>query len=292
MSIPLQSRPIDELFYYNYQYDALEYCIDILDGLIESYKKVLKDYKLAAKDREFNDKKLNILRYEIIAKLCHYAENLGAFAYAFMKSDKIEGVYNIICNYKVNWVNDLYNFFLNQNTDTPRNVERSKIVRIFAYPQPTTKSSRNQIDESILNIRKLLVEIGGVYVGGTELKFKESYNSYKHGYRILTSKEAKTNKDVIICLGQDGKASLIPVDTDSMKVVLILKKYCRILFETMLYNNRVRHNLIKNNITNSSKQISFVTKQGQTYKIVNELSKLTIKNISSYDKQRYIYLIN
>lgn len=295
MSIPLQSAPIDELFYNNYQYDALDYCADILKGLIDRYNTILNEpttrSTISPKDKELYDKKLNILRYEIIAKVCHYAENLGAFAHAFTNSDKIKDIYKLVCNYEVNWVINFYKPFLRSTTDTLRNSEKVKIEKIFAYPEPTTISSKNKIDKSIINIRKLLLEIGSVYVGERDPNFKESYNSYKHEYRILPGIEIKNKIEVITYLAQDGKASFIPVDHRSTKIILDLKKYCRILFEAMLVNNRVKHNLIKRGISGSSEQIALIHKQRRDYKLINKKLHLTIRSAKSSNKKGYVYLV-
>jgi hypothetical protein len=290
----LQSAPIDEIFVNNYMYDALEYCIDILKKLIDSYNAILKEpttrSTISFEDKELYDKKLNILRYEIIARVCHYAENLGAFGYAFMKSDQIKDVYNLVCNYKVNWVVDFYDPFLHSDNVILTDLQKARIKRVFAYPQPTTKLSKRRIDSSIVNIKKLLSEIGSVYIGVSDPKFKESYNSYKHGYRILSSKDNKNKIEVIIYVTQDGRLSYIPVDHKSMSIILDIKKYCRILLEIMLTNNRVRNNLARRGISESSAQIAFVYKQHRRYKIVHKISQVTIKNKQN-SKRRSDYLI-
>jgi hypothetical protein len=294
LSIPFLSKPIDELFYDNYQYDALEYSIDILNGLIVSYKKILNNPRVGAKisvqRRELYDKQLNILQYEIVAKLCHYIENLGAFAYAFTKSEKIKDIYDLICNYEVNWVTNFYRSFLRENKDTLTDRNKAKITKIFAYPQPTTESSKQKIDKSVVNIGKLLVEIGAVYVGTSDLKFKESYNSYKHGYRILPSVDTKTRKEVIIYLGQDGRPSLIPVDIKSMEIILKLKKYCRILFETLLNNNRIKSNLLIEDNFESFELNLISNNRNREYKIVKEKFRLSDRK-ARFSTGRVTYLI-
>jgi hypothetical protein len=214
----------------------------------------------------------------------------GAFAYAFTKSEKIKDIYGLICNYEVDWVTNFYRSFLRKNKDTLTDRDKAKITKIFAYPQPTTVSSKQKIDKSIINIGKLLVEIGAVYVGTSDLKFKESYNSYKHGYRILPSVDTKSRKEVIIYLGQNGRPSLIPVDNKSIEIILKLKKYCRILFETMLNNNRIKSNLLTEDNFESFELNLISNNHNREYKIVKEQFQPTIRNARS-STGRVIYLI-
>jgi hypothetical protein len=65
----------DEILYRYYSYDSLHYNIDLFKGFYEAYKKLGH-----GKDPLFH-KKCSILKFEIVAKFCHYAEALKAFLY-------------------------------------------------------------------------------------------------------------------------------------------------------------------------------------------------------------------
>jgi hypothetical protein len=65
----------DEFLFGYYSYDGLHYSIDLLRLSYETYKKIGQE-----KDPLYN-KKCSILKFEIIAKFCHYAEVVGAFVY-------------------------------------------------------------------------------------------------------------------------------------------------------------------------------------------------------------------
>jgi len=54
---------------------AILYTIDLLKGFYETYKKGRQ-----GKDPLF-DKKCSVLKFEIVAKFCHYAELVGAIVY-------------------------------------------------------------------------------------------------------------------------------------------------------------------------------------------------------------------
>ena len=85
MLIPRNSSSLSELFYKLYSYDSLSYQIEMLYMLCQSYKRMLEKPE-NRKSSNMITKRILILKYELIAKFCHYTENFGAFAYAFSKS--------------------------------------------------------------------------------------------------------------------------------------------------------------------------------------------------------------
>ena len=66
----------DEILFEHYSYDWLQFTIDLSKGFYETYKRGGQ-----GKDPSF-DKKCSILKFEILAKFCHYAEVIGAFVYS------------------------------------------------------------------------------------------------------------------------------------------------------------------------------------------------------------------
>jgi hypothetical protein len=87
--------------YRNYNYDSLNYVIDILDGFYARYKEISEN--MGSTD-PLRDKKNQMLRYEIIARFCQYAESLGAFIYGYRTNhlvrDKESKVLSVISGYK------------------------------------------------------------------------------------------------------------------------------------------------------------------------------------------------
>ena len=60
----------DEILYNFYSYDGLQYAVDMLKGYYDRYR-----VRGQGKDHLF-DKKCHVLKFEIIAHFCHYADNL------------------------------------------------------------------------------------------------------------------------------------------------------------------------------------------------------------------------
>src|SRR5688500_6962285 len=85
MLIPRSASSLSELFYKLYSYDSLSYQIEMLHMLCQSYRRMLEKPE-NTKSSNMITKRILILKYELIAKFCHYTENFGAFAYAFSKS--------------------------------------------------------------------------------------------------------------------------------------------------------------------------------------------------------------
>jgi hypothetical protein len=83
-STPIANRFIalnnDDLLYNYYSYHGLHYIIDILKGFYDRYRVIGQGKNGQGKDPLF-DKKCSMLKFEIVAHFCHYAEDLGAFLY-------------------------------------------------------------------------------------------------------------------------------------------------------------------------------------------------------------------
>jgi hypothetical protein len=75
-----------------------------------------------------------------------------------------------------------------------------------------------------------------------------------------------------------------------MGIILKLKKYCRILFETMLNNNRIKSNLLTEDNFESFELNLISNNHNREYKIVKEKFRPTIRNARS-TTGRVIYLI-
>ena len=107
-STPIKNRFItltnDEILYQHYSYDWLQYTIDLSKGFYETYKKIGQ-----GEDPLF-DKKCNVLKFEIVAKFCHFAEVLGAFVYSSYATNANSNSANILENLSKYKVVEIENF--------------------------------------------------------------------------------------------------------------------------------------------------------------------------------------
>jgi hypothetical protein len=87
----------------------------------------------------------------------------------------------------------------------------------------------SQISLSLKNIEKSLKEISDCYIF-----FKKSYNAYKHGYRLWIGKEKGIESAIF--RNKNGSEDHIPLDDDSIKLVMNSGKHCLSIF-TIIRNN-------------------------------------------------------
>jgi hypothetical protein len=64
--------------------------------------------------------------------------------------------------------------------------------------------------------------------------------------------------DTVVFINKGGAKDFITVDEESVKVYKDLKDKCVLLFNTMLHNHRVKHELIKENISSKRVNLLFV----------------------------------
>jgi hypothetical protein len=82
---PLHSDSIENLFLRLYSFDAISLFVDILEYLSKRCSELSVDLH-TQDERQLRSKKILILKFEIIAKVCHYIENFRAFGYSFSKT--------------------------------------------------------------------------------------------------------------------------------------------------------------------------------------------------------------
>jgi hypothetical protein len=170
--------------YNHYNYDSLNYIIDIIHGLYSNYRD--KESKILS----------TLIRYDV---------------------SQIEEKYKSLTKGQIHrlWKN-----------------QEQALKNIFGYYK-ITKS--NNVHKSLLNIKKFLREIYDCY-----LFCKESYNSYKHGYRLWFGRD-QNQIDVAIYVLRRGKRKrrkYVPSDDGSLLVVLKCSRYCRQLFDILIENQR------------------------------------------------------
>ncbi len=129
---PIKNRFItltnDEILYQQYSYDWLEYTVDLLRGFYETNKKSGQ-----GKDPLF-DKKCSVLKFEIVAKFCHYAELVGAVvypSYAANASFNSAEILENLSKYKVVEIDNFYQDF--QKGTSLDNIKRNNLKHLFGY---------------------------------------------------------------------------------------------------------------------------------------------------------------
>lgn len=174
---------------------------------------------------QFEEKKRQMIRYEIIAKFCHYTESLGAFIYGFHKQHLVtrreSKILSTISDYKVRQIDDEYRLLTKGKIDVLWKIQEHSLKNIFGYYKTVNPQYSNIIFESLLNIKKLLKEIYDCYSF-----YKDSYNSYKHGYRLWFGRDQKIQRDIIVYIPtlryehKRKRRDYVPTDEDSLSIVL------------------------------------------------------------------------
>ena len=144
----------------NYNYDSLNYVIDILYGYYSKYKERSDEIGLAG---PFEEKKRQMLRYEIIARFCQYAESLGAFMYGYrtnhLARDKESKVLSAIGRYRVKDIGDEFKILTNGRINQLWNNQKQLLEDIFGYYKISTPQFLRNKQDSLCNIKKLLKEV-------------------------------------------------------------------------------------------------------------------------------------
>jgi hypothetical protein len=247
---PLKEMTMTQLLYEHYGLDWIKYVIDMHRHLLPSLDKFLP------KEDPIRNKKIAIFRYEIIARFCHFAESLGALIRAFylIKKDKSSStsltnehpiqILDLVSKY---YPGDIPKFYEELKTD----IGDQNLIKIFGYDYIDNTQHYNIITNSIKNIKKILNdEISPCY-----LYLKESYNAYKHGYRIWPAIEYGFNSEFILYRDKYSSSTLSFPDITSWnefkeKYVIMthdialdaitnhLSQYCLDLFFLIRDNNK------------------------------------------------------
>jgi hypothetical protein len=253
--------------YHGYNYDSLNYLIDIMHRFYSSY---ITELGKAGITGELEDKKKQMIRYEIIAKFCHYAETLGAFIYGYDKNysarDRESKVLSTISDYKVSYIEDKYKSLTKGRISSLWKIQEQSLKNVFGYTSVTDPKYSNDVNESLLNIKKLLSEIYGCYCF-----YRNSYNSYKHGYRLWFAHDHKNNIDITLyipslrCKHIRKQRKYVPTDEKSLSLILNCSRYCRRLFDILIENERQL--LAARKKRSKNVELSLLKKQNNNFEI-------------------------
>jgi hypothetical protein len=231
-------------------YDGLQYIVDMLKRYYDNYKVVGK-----GKDPLF-DKKCSMLKFEIITHFCHYAEELGAFLYpchganpSFNSADILEN----LTKYRVSQIGKFYQDFNGEYKLD--DIKRNNFNRLFGYDRiKSDQGAEETIGSSLTNILNVIKAIAKFYNF-----WQESYNAYKHGYRLWFGHEYEHNLNVVLYLRKYNKLiprnsmEHLPADDRTIDDVHNFTKYYRHIFDIIFDNHRALLDA-----GNTSKRIQFV----------------------------------
>jgi hypothetical protein len=150
--------------YRNYNHDSLNYVIDVLNGFYSSYKEISGKIGLTG---PLEEKKIQMLRYEIIARFCQYAESLGAFIYGYrthhLDHDKESKVLSAISGYKMKQISDEFKALTKGQINRLWKYQEQLLEDIFGYYKIKRSEFLQSKRESIYNIKRLLKEVYDCY---------------------------------------------------------------------------------------------------------------------------------
>jgi hypothetical protein len=217
----------EDLLYELYSLDFLKYLMDMLNQL-----KLSLDTLLPQTD-PICDKKVLIYRYEIVARFCQFAESLGGLIIGYnnlnldssnhLDNNHVTKVLESLSDYSIAKVDELYKKL---QTDSIR-------YDILLGYDVLGNRYTNEVSQSLENIKKILNEISGCYTF-----YKESYNAYKHGYRLWFGKSDSKNIEAVIYRNRQGREVHIPIDDNSLEIIMRSGKYCFNIFDLVKSNHK------------------------------------------------------
>jgi len=152
-----------EVFWGLHNLDGLSLTLEMIKRIHDNPKSIFPDIDvIKVKDNLF---------IEILMKFCKMAEDLGA-----LLCSKSENPYEFTMNYIKYQVKDVVRFYKHIQEDA------EDLKRVFYYPpvdKQDNKKAKSSLRLSFIELKANLKIIAENYI-----KYKDMYNSYKHGYRI------------------------------------------------------------------------------------------------------------
>lgn len=254
--IKRQDATDEDMLYELYSLDYLKYLMDMLDGLKSRLNILLP------KTDPIRDKKVLIYRYEIVARFCQFAESLGGLIIGYdmldldsnsqLDNSHVTKVLESLSSYSISNIDELYKKL---QTDSV------KYDILFGYDVLSSKSA-NDVAQSLGNIKDILDEISGCYSF-----YKESYNAYKHGYRLWFGKDDLKNIEAVIYRNKQGREVHVPIDDNSLEIVKRSGKYCFNIFDLIKNNHKTVIYLLQNPQTRTIRMKFLLDKNGDPIEI-------------------------
>lgn len=224
---------IAEMLYHLYPLEGLYFTVNSLLRTLDSIDSLFPDASVENK-LEMG----HVLKMEIIAKFCHFAENLGALIISFNDSysnaqEEHIGLFNTLGNYQPSEVIDLYEKIETQDMDY--------IAKFVGYPPLEIQDdyTRKILENSCFIVKEKITQIARSY-----LDLRILYNAYKHGYRIVFGKDQNSNSSFVF-LDKHNKQKMMILDDSKFDEIKLSIKYVRNLMSSILKNHVAREDFEK-----------------------------------------------
>ena len=159
-----------------------------------------------------------MLKFEIITHFCHYAEELVAFLYpcheanpSFNSADILEN----LTKYRVYQIDNFYQDF--KDDYALDGIKRDNFNRLFGYDRiKPDQGVEKTINLSLTSIQDAIKAVPEFYNF-----WKDSYNAYKHGYRLWFGYEEQHILNVVLYLEDtvnrfENRMEYLPIDDETI----------------------------------------------------------------------------
>jgi len=184
-----REKIMDEIFPFFFSHSLLAIPAETLKRvLIDKWDDIFPEF---ASDPRISKHHKWALRLEIISKFCQLSEILGAHLIAAQAvGDNYDNFYGYTSKLVEYDISDVVVFYQNVST-----MSDEDLACIMAYPNIANQSEEGKelLEDSIFYLKADLSIIGEEYV-----KFKEFYNSYKHGCRLIFPESVKINGETFV----------------------------------------------------------------------------------------------
>jgi hypothetical protein len=202
-----------------------------------------------------------ILNIWLLAKFCHYAENVAAYALSFLISyederDEIQGVFKKIIKYNMGEITDFYTH-IDKRDD-------AYIAEFLGYPSVELQNdvTKQILRESCGTIKELMSKIATNYK-----ELYGFYSAYKHGYRVMSG-HLDGSIDIMAYVGGDGEQYYFEVYNNDIQEIRKLSRDCSSILDCIFENHRQR--TLRESIGSEYKvQIKTIMKDASNYKKEN-----------------------
>ena len=165
-----------------------------------------------------------------------------------------------ISKYQVKEISDEFKHLTTGPVNRLQKNQKQLLQDIIGYHKITGSQFFNSKRDSLYNIKRLLKEVYDCY-----LLYQDSYNSYKHEYRLCFGRDQKTQVDAVIYIPtiryNRKRRNYVPSDDGALAVVIRSMRYCRQLFNMLIENERqIRMTRKKKNLV-----VSFLKKINSDY---------------------------
>jgi hypothetical protein len=217
----------EDMLYELYSLDFLKYLMDML------YQLKARLDTLLPKSDPIRDKKIMVYRYEIVARFCQLAESLGGLIIGFNMLD-LESNKQLTKGHATKVLTYLSNYSIKEIGELYKRVDADSLRYdvLFGY-DVLDGMYADKVSLSLKNIKLVLKEIYDCYTF-----FKESYNAYKHGYRLWVGKDQSNNMEAVIFRDKRNFEFHVPIDDKSLDIVLKSGKYCLNIFDLIKSNHK------------------------------------------------------